>query len=37
VVPSGQSEGTPLRVSMVLALRNGTWKIIQFHNSAVPQ
>jgi len=37
VVPSGQSEGTPLRVSMVLALRNGAWKIIQFHNSAVPQ
>lgn len=37
VVPSGQSEGTPLRVSMVLALRKGAWKIIQFHNSAVPQ
>ncbi len=37
VVPKGQSEGTPLRVSMVLALRNGAWKIIQFHNSALPR
>ncbi len=37
VVPSAENEGTPLRVSMLLALRNGAWKIIQFHNSAVPQ
>ena len=36
VVRQGQNEGTPLRVSMAVALRNGEWKIIQFHNSAVP-
>jgi hypothetical protein len=36
VVRQGQDSGTPLRVSMAVALRNGEWKIIQFHNSAVP-
>lgn len=36
VVPRGQSEGTPLRVSMLLANRDGRWQIIQFHNSRVP-
>ncbi|MDG2175158.1 MAG: nuclear transport factor 2 family protein [Gammaproteobacteria bacterium] len=37
VVQQGQDSGTPLRVSMAVALRNGEWVIIQFHNSAVPQ
>lgn len=37
VVPRGQSEGTPLRVSMLLEQREGQWKVIQFHNSRVPQ
>jgi uncharacterized protein (TIGR02246 family) len=37
VVPSGQSEGTPLRVSMLLEQRDGQWRIIQFHNSGVPE
>ena len=36
VVPRGQDTGTPLRVSMLLANREGTWQIIQFHNSRVP-
>lgn len=36
VVPPGQ-DGIPLRVSMAVALRDGEWKIIQFHNSAVPE
>jgi hypothetical protein len=36
IIPTGETEGTPLRVSMALALRNGQWKIVQFHNSAVP-
>ena len=37
VVRRGSESGTPLRVSMALARRNGEWQIIQFHNSAVPQ
>lgn len=37
VVPRGQNSGTPLRVSMAIALRDGQWKVIQFHNSAVPR
>lgn len=37
VTPTGQTKGTPLRVSMALALRNGQWKIVQFHNSRVPE
>ena len=36
VTPAGNSTGTPLRVSMVLSLRDGQWKILQFHNSNVP-
>lgn len=36
VVPPGQ-DGRPLRLSMAVARHNGEWKIIQFHNSAVPQ
>tara|TARA_B110000879_G_scaffold84890_1_gene117347 strand:+ start:298 stop:750 length:453 start_codon:yes stop_codon:yes gene_type:complete len=36
VVSEGQVSGTPLRLSMALALRNGEWKIVQFHNSRVP-
>ena len=37
VTPAGQTSGTPLRVSMAVALRNGQWKIVQFHNSRVPE
>ena len=37
VVPSGQNQGTPLRVSLLLQQRDGQWKIIQFHNSRVPE
>ena len=37
VVRRGQDSGTPLRVSMAVARRDGQWQIIQFHNSAVPQ
>ena len=37
VMPAGQTSGTPLRVSMALSLRNGEWKIVQFHNSRVPE
>ena len=37
VAPNGATSGTPLRVSMAVALRDGEWKIVQFHNSAVPQ
>ncbi len=36
VVPQGQKTGTPLRISMALSLRDGIWKIVQFHNSAMP-
>lgn len=36
VVSEGQVRGTRLRLSMGLALRNGEWKIVQFHNSRVP-
>ncbi|MDA1012785.1 MAG: nuclear transport factor 2 family protein [Proteobacteria bacterium] len=36
VVPQGQDTGTPLRISMALSLRDGIWKIVQFHNSAMP-
>ena len=37
VTPNGATNGTPLRVSMAVALRDDEWKIVQFHNSAVPQ
>jgi hypothetical protein len=37
VIPAGQASGTPLRLSMALGLRNGQWKIVQFHNSRVPE
>jgi hypothetical protein len=36
VVPKGQNSGTSLRVSMALSLRDGIWKIVQFHNSGMP-
>ena len=36
VVPQGQKTGTPLRISMALSLQGGIWKIVQFHNSAMP-
>jgi len=36
VVPQGQNTGTSLRISMALSLRDGIWKIVQFHNSAMP-
>jgi hypothetical protein len=36
VVPQGQNTGTPLRISMALSLQDGIWKIVQFHNSAMP-
>jgi len=36
ILPQGQTTAVPMRVSMLLALRNGEWKIIQFHNSTVP-
>ena len=37
VVPQGQKTGTPLRISMALSLQDGIWKIVQFHNSAMPE
>lgn len=37
VDPAGETNNIPLRVSMVLSLRNGQWKIVQFHNSRVPE
>ena len=37
LVPKGQNIGTPLRVSMAMSLRDGIWKIVQFHNSAMPE
>ena len=36
VLPKGQNSGTSLRVSMALSLRDGVWKIVQFHNSGMP-
>ena len=41
VVPEDQNTGTPLhstplRISMALSLQDGIWKIVQFHNSAMP-
>lgn len=36
ILPGGEDDAIPLRVSMLIALRNGQWKIIQFHNSSVP-
>jgi uncharacterized protein (TIGR02246 family) len=37
VIPEGQSEGTVLRVSAVVSNLSGEWKIVQFHNSRVPE
>lgn len=37
VISQGQSEGTLLRVSAVVSNLNGEWKIVQFHNSRVPE
>ena len=36
VVPPNQ-ESINLRVSMAVGLRDGEWKILQFHNSSVPE
>ena len=36
VVPQCKNTGTPLRISMALSLQDGIWKIVQFHNSAMP-
>tara|TARA_Y100000385_G_C12785245_1_gene505219 strand:+ start:129 stop:578 length:450 start_codon:yes stop_codon:yes gene_type:complete len=36
VVPRGQNTSTSLRVSMAISLQDGIWKIVQFHNSAMP-
>ena len=36
VVPQGKNTGTSLRISMALSLQDGVWKIVQFHNSAMP-
>ena len=35
--PRGLSDRNILRVSAVVANRNGEWKIVQFHNSRVPE
>lgn len=37
LMPKGQNIGTPLRVSMAMSLQDGIWKIVQFHNSAMPE
>jgi hypothetical protein len=37
VASRGQTEGTLLRVSAVVANRNGEWEIVQFHNSRIPE
>jgi len=37
VIPAGTTTPVPLRVSLAVALRNGQWKIVQFHNSRVPE
>jgi len=37
IATAANREGTPLRVSMVVANRNGQWQIVQFHNSRVPE
>jgi uncharacterized protein (TIGR02246 family) len=33
----GNADGVPLRVSMAVSRREGQWKIVQFHNSRVPE
>ena len=33
----GNANGVPLRVSMAVSQREGQWKIVQFHNSRVPE
>lgn len=37
VLFNGAEGGAPLRVSMAVALRDGEWKIVQFHNSSLPE
>jgi hypothetical protein len=37
VLFNGAEGGTPLRVSMAVALQDGEWKIVQFHNSGLPE
>ena len=34
---AGRDSKPVLRLSMAVAMRNGKWKIVQFHNSALPQ
>lgn len=37
VSKEGSAQGTILRVSAVVSNKEGEWKIIQFHNSRVPE
>ena len=34
---AGRDSKPVFRLSMAVAMRNGKWKIVQFHNSAMPQ
>ena len=37
VAIEGQANDTFFRVSMAISLRDGLWKIVQFHNSRMPE
>lgn len=37
IAMAGRDTKPMFRVSMAVAQRNGKWKIVQFHNSAMPQ
>jgi len=37
IATADNAQGTPLRVSMAVARRQGHWQIVQFHNSRVPE
>jgi len=37
VAIEGQANATFFRVSMAISLRDGLWKIVQFHNSRMPE
>lgn len=37
VAPAGDTAGTRLRVSMAMSLFDDKWRIVQFHNSRVPE
>ena len=37
VAIEGQTNDTFFRVSMAISLRDGLWKIVQFHNSRMPE